>query len=127
MDDSSNIFYSLFCQRAKVQADGKTRDDGHFFVDRGVILVNRVTRFVNVYEFDEWEKDANNAPVVLGMDLDLVKCQCRRFNSIGGNYKGGRIRFFGTFNRGYEEALTFKMNLDNYTACRDMLVSLIQK
>jgi hypothetical protein len=78
---------------------------------------------MSIYEAEEYDDDATSATPIFTTHLGSIdSIECRKFVSGHGRFGGGRIRIFGTFDRGFPEKITMKMQLNQY----ELLVSLFE-
>jgi hypothetical protein len=112
-----------FIARAKAHEEA----DGFDMVFIGEVVISENNRKMSVYEKDDYLIEGEQASPVFTTHLQNIdSVKCRRFRSAHGSYNGGRVQVFGTFDRSYQEKLTFKLHADEFKPFVDILSSLLK-
>ena len=83
------------------------------------------SRMLLVYEKEDFNGTQGSATPVFSTHIrNIQSVEARRFVSSHGRYAGGRLRIFGTFDRGHPEKITLKMVLPEYEAFVSALACL---
>jgi hypothetical protein len=70
---------------------------------------------MSFYEAEEYDDDATSATPIFTTRLGSIdSIECRNLLSGHGRFGGGRIRIFGTFDRGFPEKIMMKMQFNQY-------------
>lgn len=122
---AANNFDAPFCLRN--QANSDAHNEGFFFVDHGVLVVDSFRLTIKVYEKSEWEAKGSNARCYVTVDLTdgRTSINFRIIRSRHRTFESGRVRVNGFFDqqRG-EENLTFKLSMSEYQRLRTFFSSM---
>lgn len=100
------IPHILRCSR---NDDGCFPNDGFDVVYCGGVKVGEIS-----LEIFEWDNLDAPRPVWEIPYEKILRVDANLFRSEGGNFRGGMVRFIGTFDRYIEERVTMQMTLDVY-------------
>lgn len=109
-------FNAPFVMRAsRHQESNQFIDEGFHVCYNGVAILCTETKRLTIVESEQFDEMGFGSPPLLVLSLDsVVEFEFRKFASRSRNYRGGRVRLVGVFDRDHQERLTLKLPLDEY-------------
>ena len=105
-------FHTPFILRANKGPQGTFQNEGFFVCDDGAIVLDTVNQIIIVIENEDRDQMANARLVIPLTKVSRIKA--KRFRSTGRNYSGGQVCLHGVFDRGVEERITIKMEMETF-------------
>ena len=107
-----SVFQAPLCLRKGPEDNG----EGFFIVETGIIVVNHETKIMDIYEKEMFDcsPPAFFPPPLLSIPLENSSTHgidLQKIRSEHDNFRGGRVRITGFFDRDMYETVTIKMYL----------------
>ena len=117
-------FHTPFVLRASVSQHGTFENEGFFVCEDGAIVLDTANKIIIVIENEDRDTMANARLVMPLTQVHQIKG--KRFRSAHRNYCGGQVCFHGHFDRGVEEKITLKMEMETFVMLMDALHQLLE-